>query len=91
MPSGDLFYANENGVAEYIGSLGGKTAVANNNQIIKGVSDGVYRALKDTGIANDVKKIARKSNNVVFAPSVEAGRFVKQSSDMYNQVGGRYQ
>lgn len=91
VPSGDLFYANENGVAEYIGSLGGKTAVANNNQIIKGVSDGVYRALKDTGIANDVKKIARKSNNVVFAPSVEAGRFVKQSSDMYNQVGGRYQ
>ena len=88
--SADFFYANENGVPEYVGSMGGKTAVANNNEIIEGVSDGVYRALKDTGLVNDVKKIASKSGKVVFAPSEEAGRVMQQSMDMYNETGGRY-
>ena len=90
VPSGDLFVANENGVAEYVGSMGGKAAVANNEQIIKGVSDGVLRALKETGIAGDVKTIAKKSNKVVFAPSEEAGRVMHQSMNMYNPTGGRY-
>ena len=90
VPSGDLFVANENGVAEYVGSMGGKAAVANNEQIINGVSDGVLRALKETGIAGDVKTIAKKSNKVVFAPSEEAGRVMHQSMNMYNPTGGRY-
>lgn len=88
--SADFFYANENGVPEYIGSMGGKTAVANNAEIIEGVSDGVYRALKDTGLVGDVKKIANKSGKVVFAPSEEAGRVMQQSMDMYSETGGRY-
>ena len=88
--SADFFYANENGVPEYVGSMGGKTAVANNAEIIEGVSDGVYRALKDTGLVGDVKKIAQKSGKVVFAPSEEAGRVMQQSMDMYSETGGRY-
>ena len=88
--SGEFFFANEDGTAEYVGSLGGKTAVANNQQIIEGVSDGVYRALKSSGIIGDVKMIAKKSGKVVFAPSVEAGRVMQQSADLYNQAGGRY-
>ena len=86
----DFFYANENGVPEYVGSIGGRTAVATNTDIVKGVSDGVYRAITSTGIQNDVKKIASKDGKVVFAPSEEAGKVMSQSVNMYNGAGGRY-
>lgn len=88
--SADFFYANENGVPEYVGTLGGRTAVATNTDIVKGVSDGVYKAIKDTGIQNDVKKLATRSSKVVFAPSEEAGKVMVQSVNMYNGAGGRY-
>lgn len=42
--SGDLFMAREAG-PEFVGSIGGRTAVANNDQIVEAVSDGVYRAV----------------------------------------------
>lgn len=88
--SGEFFMANENGVAEYIGSMNGKAAVANNQEIIQGVSDGVYKALKASGLIGDVKIIANKKGEIVFAPSEEAGRVMSQSVSMYNQTGGRY-
>jgi hypothetical protein len=41
---GQLFIAREAG-AEMVGSVGGRTAVANNDQIVEAVSAGVYRAV----------------------------------------------
>lgn len=41
---GDLFFANENG-AEMVGSMGGRTAVANNDQIVEGIRQGVFEAV----------------------------------------------
>ena len=41
---GDLFIANEQG-AEMVGTLGGRTAVANNEEIVQGISQGVYKAM----------------------------------------------
>ena len=41
---GELFVARENGTPEYVGSLGGKTAVANNDQIVTAVANGVSMA-----------------------------------------------
>lgn len=43
--SAEMFIARENGAAEMVGSIGGHTAVANNDQIVASVSDGVYRAV----------------------------------------------
>ena len=43
---GELFIANEAG-AEMVGSLGGKPAVANNQQIEHGIAAGVSRAMQD--------------------------------------------
>lgn len=43
---GQLFIAREAG-AEMVGSLGGKTAVANNDQIVEGIRAGVYDAVVD--------------------------------------------
>ena len=41
---GQLFIANEAG-AEMVGSIGGRTAVANNDQIIEGIRQGVFEAV----------------------------------------------
>jgi hypothetical protein len=41
---GQMFIAREAG-AELVGNIGGNTAVANNDQIVTAVSDGVYRAV----------------------------------------------
>lgn len=45
---GDYFLANENGSPEYVGSIGGRTAVANTNQIVQGISLGVSMANAET-------------------------------------------
>ena len=39
--SGDLFFANENGNAEYITSLGNRTAVANQDQMVRAITDAI--------------------------------------------------
>lgn len=45
--SGDLFFANEAGYPEFVGSMGGKTAVANNDQIEQGIYQAAYQAFVD--------------------------------------------
>ena len=42
--TGDLFFANESG-PELVGTMGSHTAVANNDQIIEGIRQGVYEAV----------------------------------------------
>jgi hypothetical protein len=49
---GQMFIAREQG-PELVGSIGRKTAVANNDQIITGIESGVYRAMM---AANAVKQ-----------------------------------
>lgn len=44
VPNGDLFLANEKG-AEFIGAIGGNTAVANNNQITEAIAQATYTAM----------------------------------------------
>ena len=53
---GQMFIARESG-AEMVGTIGGKTAVANNNDIVTAVSQGVYEAVSaaqstDSGTSN---------------------------------------
>lgn len=43
-PEGQLFVAREAG-PELVGTMGGRTAVANNDQIVAGISAGVYEAV----------------------------------------------
>lgn len=43
--SGQLFVARENGIPEMVGQMGGKTTVANNQQIVEGISQGVANAM----------------------------------------------
>ena len=86
---GELFIAREAG-PELVGRMDGKTAVANNEQIIEGVANGVYNAIVNTGLVGMVGSIDRKSGNggAIFAPSVAAGRWVSRSLAMYQTAGG---
>lgn len=43
--AGQLFLAREAG-PEMVGTMGGRTAVANNDQIVEGISEGVYNAVR---------------------------------------------
>ena len=42
---GQLFIANEGSAPEMVGTMGGRTAVANNDQIVEGIRQGVYDAV----------------------------------------------
>lgn len=94
IPSGDLFMANEAGRAELVGKIGNRTAVANQNQIISGISDGVRSAMR--GIEDRLIRIeqyagitADKEFSVKLAPSVGLGRVNAQSAALYSGVTGR--
>lgn len=62
--AGQLFIAREAG-AEMVGSIGGRTAVANNDQIVTAVSSGVYRAVTEALAGRD--SASRDGSQVVSA------------------------
>lgn len=49
---GQMFVARESG-PEMVGRIGGKTAVANNDQIVDAISKGVYMAMSSAGGTNE--------------------------------------
>lgn len=51
VPSGQMFIAREAG-PELVGTMGGHTVVANNQQIVTGIYEGVKAAMQDAGSSN---------------------------------------
>ena len=47
--SGELFIARENGMPEFVGSIGSSSAVANNDQIVSAIKQGVVEAMSQSG------------------------------------------
>lgn len=83
-PAGQLFIAREAG-PELVGTLGGHTAVMNNNQIVASVSDGVARAVRSV--------IGTKGNNVNVTFKVEGDpngifRVTQQKANEYFHATG---
>lgn len=64
---GSLFIAREAG-AEMVGSIGNKTAVANNDQIVAAIEGGVYRGVRDAiGTQSDDRQlVVMIGNDVVY-------------------------
>lgn len=92
IPNGDLFIANEAG-AELVGSMNGRTTVANQGQIIEGIQRGVAEANESQNALlrqqNDLLRgILEKEMNVNLGASASFGRTVRQSLDMYNGMTG---
>jgi hypothetical protein len=64
--SGQMFIANEAG-PELVGSIGSRTAVVNNDQIVDSVSQGVYRAVVQAmGSSSGDKVVEAKVNDKVL-------------------------
>lgn len=90
---GELFFANENGVPEFVGSMGNKTAVANNDQIVEGVASGVASAnAEQNALLREQNKLLRQlieqDKTIIFPTSAEAGRAVSRSIGMYDKARG---
>ena len=67
--SAEMFLARENGMPELVGRLGSHTAVANNDQIVSSVADGVYRAVK-AAMANSQTEAGNTNVNVELVGDV---------------------
>lgn len=63
--TGELFIAREAG-AEMVGSIGGRTAVANNDQIVDGIAAGVYEA-------NGEQNVLLREQNALLRAILEKG------------------
>lgn len=72
---GEMFVAREAG-PEMVGSIGGRTAVANNDQIVESVSRGVYQAVVSAmGSSNGNQVVEAKVNDkVLFEVMVSRAR-----------------
>lgn len=90
--NGQLFVAREAG-PELVGSIGSRTTVANNDQIVDGIASGVAAANAEQNALlkrqNELLYgILQKSGNVTIGASSALGRVVNQSLNMYAAVGG---
>lgn len=83
---GQLFVAREAG-PEMVGSMGGRTTVANNDQIVEGISQGVYEAVVSANSQNnqqltgnvyiDGSKVGKVVARPVYTEGVRIGVFKK--------------
>ena len=60
---GHLFFANENGNPEYIGNMGGRTAVANSDQMSAAIEEASFR-----GMARALSQYGNKNNYSDWQP-----------------------
>lgn len=103
IPSGELFMARENGITEYVGSIGGKASVANNEQIVDGISKGVADANQEqNALIRQQNELLRQQNatsrrivemllsGVGVKSGSQFGRVIQQSLDAYNAQTGGY-
>lgn len=82
--SGEVFIAREAG-PELVGSIGGRTAVANNDQIVDAVSIGVYNAVVDAMSRSG----GNKQPTIVQINGREVFRAVQDESTAYSRRTGQ--
>ena len=91
--AGSLFIANEAG-PEFVGTMGGKTAVANNDQIVSGVASGVAAGqAEQNALLRQQNQLLTQMLNKEFTakavPGADWGRFIHQSNSAYERQTGR--
>lgn len=89
---GEMFIAREAG-PELVGSIGNKTAVANNDQIVQSVAGGVAqssRALerKMDELIRIEQALLNKESTVKISPSAALGRVNARSAALYGKLAG---
>lgn len=92
VPSGQMFIAREAG-PELVGTIGGQTAVANNDQIVASIAAGV------ASTNSEQNELLRQQNQLLMQilekewslgdPNASFGRFAQRSIERYAAVSGR--
>ena len=81
--TGQLFIARESG-AEMVGSIGSRTAVANNDQIVEAVSKGVYEA-----VTMAIKLNSNSNNGGDLVINIDGKKLAKEQLPRLNQEAQR--
>lgn len=91
--SGDLVMANENGNFEMMGKMGNQPVVANNQQIVSGISQGVAQA--NSGVESRLTTIETLLNRILqkefvarAVPGSDWGNHNAKSAEAYGRVTG---
>lgn len=91
--SGEMFFANENGNIEMMGKMGNSAVVANNQQIVDGISRGV--AASNSGMESSMsqmvtlmRQFVTKEFTAKVVPSASMGRSNAMSNEAYRKVTG---
>lgn len=88
--TGELFLAREAG-PELVGTIGGQTAVANNDDIVAGIQSGVEQANAEQNallgqIVDGVYELLRKDSTITISPSAALGQVVARSTALYGRA-----
>lgn len=89
---GQLFIAREDGRSEMVGRIGGKTAVANNDQIVAGIAAGVSSANDDVvnavfSAARQIITEMREQGGDIYLDSTKVGQ---KTTDVQNRRNRMY-
>lgn len=83
VPSGDLFFANEGGVPEYVGTFGDNAAAANPDMIVEGIKRGVAEA------GTEERMLLREQNGLIRA-LLEKETSIHIGDDAIGKANARY-
>ena len=75
--SGQIFMAREDGITEMVGSFGNRSAVANNDQIVSGIQQGVYNAVMSALQQN--RGMFESGGGDVYIDRSKVGRVIAKS------------
>ena len=91
-PTGQMFIAREAG-PELVGTIGSRTAVANNDQIVKGISSGVYAANQEQNALLRQQNALLQQQNELLAQQQGGGNVgvssIVTGAERYNRRVGR--
>ena len=90
---GQLFIARETG-AEMVGSIGGRTAVANNDQIVEGIASGVRAANDDMitvmyQMAQSIVAAIQEQGGDIYLDAHKVGTRVTTEQNRQNRIYGK--
>lgn len=81
---GELFLANEPGNPEMVGSIGGRTAVANNGQITEAIAQAVYQA-----VVSAQNEQAQQPININNTLTLEGKQIYRNQQEVRRSMGYR--
>lgn len=90
--AGELFVARESG-PEMVGTMGGRTAVANNGQIVEGISAGVSNANRDLiaaayAVASQIITAIKESGGDVYLDGEKLSNKVTETQTQHSRMYG---